>query len=967
MRISFFLLIMVFLFSACQTKPEKKQNLKDKKSETSAIQEKQSITSAHFVHDYSDLKPDPNIHYGVLKNGMRYAIMHNETPKETVNFRLAFNTGAYNEKEDQNGLAHFLEHMNFNGSKKYPEGEMTKALERLGLSFGAHSNAYTNTYETVYLLSSPDVSEENINLVLDILRETTEFLTLDENAIDRERSVVLSEYSRINPVNEDKYKTKMKLFLPNTLMEKRMVIGDPEILKTATREKFLDYYHKYYTPKRAFLTIVGDINIKEIEEKVQTLFSGWEAKTGEHEDQDRGMPDIQDQVNAYNFSHKNVDDGITLGYIKPFQKQIDTRAQRKKDRLFEIGLSILRKRLTRLSRQDNSPLVDISAWQDKTKNKIANLIQIWVRFNKDDQWKTSLNQVEQELRKLIEYGILESELKEILADDRTWYKSNVEGQKTRNNNTLVSEITYCFLSDCVYTSPKEDFDIFEEFANSVTVEKVNQAIKSEMESIKPQIFVVTKKPIQGGENAILEAYHQSLKTEIKPQEDKKLEQFAYQNFGTESKIANKTYITDMDFYQIRFENGILLNVKKTEFKKGFVSVRVLVGKGKLSMPKTQPGLNILANLSLIKGGLGKHNYEDIKRITAGHYVNPAFYVYDSYTSMDHITTPNDLKFQLQLFAAYLTDPAFNQKSYSEFIKWIEAERGGIDKNPLYLAFSYYSTLLFSKDSRMHFPDAENLKKRNLVELKTWFDKEIKTAPIEISIVGDVKIDQAIKSVASSFGSLPKRDLPSRIIQNEIPKRIISSKDKHIYHKGAKTNAFYLGVYPVDPELYNTPQKQKVANILSQILSNKMIDFVREKKGSYVANSSSKVNLDIPEASSIIGYFNLKPEQIEEFKNYIHDLTEEIKAGNISEDEIKRAKEPIIKDISAHRQNNQYWLNQISRSQTYPERLNQDREYKKEKYNQVTKAELIDLAQKIFIPENYLTIITEPDQKTVQSD
>ena len=172
---------------------------------------------------------------------------------------------------------------------------------------------------------------------------------------------------------------------------------------------------------------------------------------------------------------------------------------------------------------------------------------------------------------------------------------------------------------------------------------------------------------------------------------------------------------------------------------------------------------------------------------------------------------------------------------------------------------------------------------------------------------------------------------------------------------------------MDPELYNTPQKQKVANILSQILSNKMIDFVREKKGSYVANSSSKVNLDIPEASSIIGYFNLKPEQIEEFKNYIHDLTEEIKAGNISEDEIKRAKEPIIKDISAHRQNNQYWLNQISRSQTYPERLNQDREYKKEKYNQVTKAELIDLAQKIFIPENYLTIITEPDQKTVQSD
>ncbi|MCF6276154.1 MAG: insulinase family protein [Robiginitomaculum sp.] len=199
--------------------------------------------SLDFVHEVSDLKSDPNIIYGQLANGLRYGLVRNPSPKSAVAIRMRIGTGSLNETDEQLGLAHFLEHMAFNGSKNIPEGEMTKRLERFGLSFGADTNAYTSFDQTVYMLNLPDVNEEMLDETLMIMRETVENLTLEQSAIDRERGVVQSEKRRQDSPGVRASLDRFNFFAKGSRLFGRMPIGVDETLETMNADLFRDFYH----------------------------------------------------------------------------------------------------------------------------------------------------------------------------------------------------------------------------------------------------------------------------------------------------------------------------------------------------------------------------------------------------------------------------------------------------------------------------------------------------------------------------------------------------------------------------------------------------------------------------------------------------------------------------------------------------------------------------------------------------
>lgn len=237
----------------------------------------QPLEPGQWPQARSDVAVDPSIRFGALPNGLRYAIRKQSVPAGQAAIRLRVDAGSLMETDAQQGLAHFLEHMAFNGSKAVPEGEMVKILERLGLAFGADTNASTNFDETIYKLDLPRTNDETVDTALMLMREAAGALILDQGAIDRERGVVLSEERARDTPAYRVYTQRLDFFLKGQLPPSRYPIGKVQVLETASADAFRAFYSSYYRPERTVIVAVGDFDVDLMESKIKARFGDWAA------------------------------------------------------------------------------------------------------------------------------------------------------------------------------------------------------------------------------------------------------------------------------------------------------------------------------------------------------------------------------------------------------------------------------------------------------------------------------------------------------------------------------------------------------------------------------------------------------------------------------------------------------------------------------------------------------------------
>ena len=241
----------------------------------SAVATQNAQPSKPWAQAASDIPADAAVRFGVLPNGMRYAIMKNATPPGQASLRLRIAAGSLMENEDQLGLAHFMEHMAFNGTTNVPENELLRILERLGLAFGADTNAFTSFDQTAYTLELPRTNDETVDTALMLMREAAGNLTLDQGAIDRERGVVLSEERARDTPPYRVYKERLDFFLKGQRPPTRYPIGKVEVLQTAQAAEFTDFYNRYYRPEQTVVVVVGDFDVDAMEARIKAKFGDW--------------------------------------------------------------------------------------------------------------------------------------------------------------------------------------------------------------------------------------------------------------------------------------------------------------------------------------------------------------------------------------------------------------------------------------------------------------------------------------------------------------------------------------------------------------------------------------------------------------------------------------------------------------------------------------------------------------------
>lgn len=910
------------------------------------------LENAVWPQDASDLTPDPAVTFGKLENGMRYVIMANDTPEQTAALRLRIDAGSLTEREDQRGISHFLEHMAFNGSTNVPEGEMIKILERHGLAFGADTNAFTSFDQIQYQLDLPSVETDVLDTGFFLMRETASELTLDPEAIDKERGVIKSEMRARNSVGLRNFIHSAKFLTPQMPTAERLPIGTAEIIASAPAERFQEIYDAYYRPEKATFVIVGDIDVAEMETRIKDTFGSWQGRGTPGDEADLGSIDVNRAIDANFFTDPDVPTSVSIALVNKTEKKPDTADERKQGQIDSLGFRILNRRLVSLSRQEDAVFIGAGAGTNSAFD-FSETTQISASTTPEN-WEAALGVIEQELRRAIEYGFTQAELDEQLANSLTGLQNQVDQAGTRRSQNLAGALAGS-VNDSVFTTPASGLERFKTYADEITPEMVHEAFKTQWAGGGPLISLSNSTPIEGVEEKLIDVYKASQAVPVSALETKDEQQFAYTDFGPAGEIVIDERIEDLDIRTLVFENNVRLNLKVTDYEDAIIRIETSIGGGNLEFAGAQDGLlSFFESGAFTLGGLEAHTADDLQTLLAGRSVSMSFGAGSDSFGADIATTPDDFELQMQLQAALLIAPAYRKEAIGQLHKSFESFYISLDAEPGGIAARDVPRILRSGDNRFGIPSEPELLARTFEELKTVLDRPLREGAIEIGIVGDFIEEDAIDIVSRTFGALPARrpePLPfsdARKIQFPVDRSPLTLR-----HGGLAEKALALVYWPTTDDA--NQKETYTLRLLRSIFQLKLTDELRETLGATYSPSTNSNNSQIyPDYGFLSAASEVEPGNVDLVFDAIDTITRDMAAGGISEDELQRARQPILESLEEALKTNGTWMTIVSTAQTQPDYLDRFRNVT-EVYEAIEVDELISAAGQYLKPEAALQI------------
>ncbi len=918
--------------------------------------------AATWPQDTSDLKPDPKAQFGVLENGLRYVILPHDEPPGRASIRLYMDVGSLAEADDQQGMAHFLEHMAFNGSRHFKGGEMVEYFQRLGMGFGADTNAHTSFNETVYMLELPKVESKFITEGMQLFRDYLDGMLLGEAEIDKERGIILSEKLSRDSID---YRTQIagyKFALPESILPSRLPIGEEATIKAMKRDRFLDFYKGYYNPKRATVVVVGDLKDPAmVRAEIEKHFADARPQGKELPDPDLGR--ITSGYGTIAKLHTEMQaEALTISVEvpRPARNKADTAASRREKVIRDIADMMINQRLAKLSRAEGAPFISAESYSYEYLEFVY-VNGIMAQCDPKN-WKPTLTLLETELRRAIEHGFTDAEFEEAKATLLKSAKLRADQADSRKSRDLASGLVSLLSSRKVFTHPAADLARLTGELEKITREDSHTALVADWKGDDVQLFLGGNLKLEGdAEKEIIATFKDSAAKPVAAPEKEEAAAFAYTSFGAEGKIAKQTVAKDLEITQTVFENNVRLNHKRTEFEKGTLRVLVNFGGGRLSAPAGKQGLIQFAQSTFQLGGLEKHGVDDIRRIFASRTVGSDFTVGDEAFLLSGRTTPDDLDAQLQLLTAYLVAPGYRDEAQRQFEKNIDPLYTQLQHTPEGVMNDKVVAFIHSGDERWGFPAIEEMRKRNLAELKEWLTPALKEGFLEVTVLGDIDADKAVAAVARTLGALPKRgDKPAYEKERQVafPKPEASKK----FSFDSEIPKAIATIYWPTADMSDI-QRTRRLTVLASILDDRLRIKVREEMGDTYSPACYHVANDTFKGYGYVTtMIECKPELAASLTKLVIEIGDKLSTGEITDDEFDRAIKPTLQQIEQMRRDNRYWsMNVLRCSQEHPERLDWARSFVSD-FAGIKKDEISALAKEYLGAKRAVSADIVPNEK-----
>lgn len=900
---------------------------------------------------------DPNVKIGQLKNGLKYYIRKNEKPEDKVDLRLVINAGSILENDQQQGLAHFMEHMCFNGTKRFPKNELVDYLQSIGVKFGQHLNAYTSFDETVYFLPIPSDDKEKVEKGFQIIEDWAFNTTLTPEEIDKERGVVLEEY-RLG-LGADK--RMMGRFMPkimyNSLYAKRLPIGQKEILENFTYDKLTSFYKDWYRPDLMAVIVVGDIDVAEMESKIKQHFASYKNPKNEKERKFYDVPNHNETFVAVESDKEASFTRVQLMY-KDYEKPIVVKTVGDFKNYLAKGLfsTMLNNRLEEITNGSNPPFTYGYSYHGGTWARTKGAFQS-VAMTAEDKQLQALKVLVTENERVKEFGFTQGELQRAKAEFLAQFERQFNERDKNESANYVWEYQGNFLENEPIPSIEWTFNTMKKLLPTISLEDTNNLISKYLKNDN-RVVVFTgpdkenvAKPSEGDVLKALEVD----KSELKPYEDGSVVESLLRKDVTPGKIVSKSVNEAFNVVTLKLSNGATVEYKKTDFKNDEVQFEA-ISFGGTNLFSNDDYLNASVALEGIsEAGFSGLKLNDINKFMTGKIARVNPYVYGIYEGVRGSSTPKDLEYLLQMTHAYFTDLNFDQEAFSSFVVKQKGFLANIMTMPnMYFNGEFYKFLNQNNPRYRFIPTPEDYDSTDYaLAYKLYKERFANAADFNFYFVGNFDEKQLEAYVEKYIASLPSTK-SSKEEAKDLGYRMISGTHKKIVNKGKDPKSNVRIQFYGNTE-YNTEDATGL-KILGEALTIKLIEELRENESGVYGVSASGYMSRLPYGNySFTISFPCGPENAEKLtESALRELDKVVKNGPTQKD-LDKVKEAARLEYKKNLKENKFWMASLKKQYTDDISLDKINEFEKN-LDKITVESLKVIAQKYLQGDNVIGIL-----------
>ncbi len=874
---------------------------------------------AAFPAGAIEVPTDPAIRSGVLPNGLHFVILKHAAQRHEVSLRLRIAAGSLDEPADQNGVAHLLEHMAFRGSTHVAGSEIWRTLARLGVAFGADSNAFTVADQTYFQFDLPESDDASVGAGLMLMREIAGELTLSPMAVDDERNVVLAEIHLTDSPGAQADRAQTAFWFENQPAAQRDAIGDPGVVKSIRADQLRAFYDAHYRPERTTLLVVGDIDADAIEAQIRIRFSDWAGKGPPGADPVIPPPRAEGPRTGL-FVQPGAPSSIRLAWITPRDAQSRSLAGARQQLLAELAIRVLNRRL---SSQDGRCLVASASRQSRS---LLGEVTLLTADCLPGQWRAGLQSLEGARRQILRYGVEQGEVDREAGEALHAWQIAAAAAATAPTATVANALVAQIDHGQPLASPEEDLAVARAAYDKASADQVDIAMRELFRGAGPLVFLSSPQSVAGGREALARALDDVESSPVAgPLRAAKAAApvWPYSDFGPLGVVAERREIADLQTSFIRFKNGVRLTIKPTTFNAGQILVQVAVGGGRLDLPRDRMSADWAADSGVIDaGGLKAMDRADMRQALGASVYSFSFSTGDDSFDLSGVTRPADLDVQLQILAAYVTAPGWRpgvfehiQSLFAALLPQFEASPGGV-------LGDYVGGLLHAGDPRWASPTMEDVAAARPRELRALLERPLADGAIEVTVVGDVGVERAIQAVAATFGALPPRPVgpaaPPDAYRTRFPAPTASPVVR--FHGGHADQALALAAWPTGDAYARAPNLADM-RVLQQVLNNRLIERLRIADGAtYTPRAGLEASRTFPGFGYLFAAASVSPAQTGLVFQRISAIAADLRTVEVSADELERARRPALAALQRAQETDGYWLNALSRAQIDPRRL-----------------------------------------------
>ena len=860
---------------------------------------------------------DSAVRVGKLENGLTYYIRHNEYPKQRAEFHIAQAVGATMEEDHQNGLAHFLEHMAFNGTEHFAGKGIIEYFESIGVNFGGNINAYTSLDETVYRLSEvPTIREGIVDSALLVMHDWACGLLLLEDEIDAERGVIREEWRTGAQANRRMWKAINPLKYPGSQYAKRDVIGDTAVINNFTYDALRDYYKKWYGPDNQAIIVVGDIDVDQVEQKIKALWADVPERVNRGE---RPLYSVDDNVEPIVAIVRDKEAQYTRIEMEFKKNQLPkplrgTNVAYMQSLAYELVCDMFNNRMSELSMKPEATFVGAGSYYGELVKEKDAFVAVYLA--KQGQEVAAYKDLLTQLEKMRRYGFTYAELDRVKKEMLAAYEKSYNERNTMRNIAYAQECIRHYLSDEPIPGIAWEYEMIQQILPVLTVDMLNQIAQT---MVTDENLIISFQAPED-ETVVLPAEAEAVEMlaavkneEIEAPIEEAIRENLVETAPKAGKIKKTAYNESLGVTEWTLSNGVRVAVKPTTFKQDEILFYAFSQGGNSLVATADLPSAELATSVVELGGLADMSATDLQKALTGKRVSisPSISAYSE--SLNGSSTIKDLETLLQLNYLYFTAPRRDEESYQTLISILESQLANRDKNPK-VAFSDSVQMMASGHSdRTIILNKAMLEKVSLDKaLEVYKARFANPADFTFFFVGNVDpADKAFQAqVCTWLGGLKTYKKRETAADDKV--RVFPGKDQNYFTREMETktasNRIQYTAYDMPYTLANNLNME----MIGKILSTRYLESIREREGgSYGVGCAGWMNRHPVPYAQLIMQFDTDPEKQEKLMSIIHEEVMTIVENGPLAKDLQKEKESMLKDFEEDLEKNSYWKSVLS--------------------------------------------------------